>query len=485
MKKIFGLTLALLVFMIAANGLWAQAAPTGILESPQSISTQGRYRSNADDFIRTDYYTNVKFNTFFAYTSFASINKGTLGFGTKVGDVYLAAYYGGNFWAGKTDFTYTEQNHAFNGGYKNFSTYGTEPLFTGTVPDNRVALLIGLANMGIRLSYAWTLESFKEDNIAYNTATAPDPVEYAYMKNYERSFGVISPQIEWAMAKDLTEKNGLRPRILFNLNFIRDYQTSRAYDASDGSTADERIGMSNNYMEPHLAIYPNGYHVYNKNGFRLTVDLEYEFKMRIYKNDYSYLDVDGISWKTDTIKGLNTNGNLTEKSYMDHLITPSLAGQWSGGNLALRFKLNLPVGITSEGTTAVAANSDLDKEGQDLKALALRFQPNLRLAAQWKALPDKLHLNLGGRLNLSNISRTTTKGSSYTAGEETDHSDIKRVATTFANTGNSLGLGVTFLPTQNLTFEANCGITATDNSVKVFDSNGLFSFGSILASLRY
>jgi hypothetical protein len=481
MKKIFGLSFALLLLMMAANGLWAQAAPTGILESPQSASTQGRYRSNADDFIRTDYYTNVKFNTFYAYTSFASTNKAALGFGTKVGDVYLAAYYGGNFWAGKTDFTYTEQNLAFNGGNKSFATYNAEPAFFGTVPDNRVALLIGLANMGIRLSYAWTLESFKEDNIAYGTA--PD---YDYMKNYQRSFGVISPQIEWAMAKDLTEKNGLRPRVLLNLNFIRDYQISQAYNPTDGSTGDEIIGRSNNYIEPHLAIYPNGYHVYNKDGFRLTVDLEYELKLRMYKNDYSYLD--GTSWKTGTIKGLNAynvDGNiLTEKSYMDHLITPSLAGQWSGGNLALRFKLNLPVGITSEGTTAVAANgSDLDKQGQDVKALALRFQPNLRLASQWKVLPDKLHLNLGGRLNLSDIARTTTKGSSYAADKELDNTDIKRVATAFADTRNSLGLGVTFLPTGNLTFEANCGIA--NNTAKVFDPDGLFSFGSILASLRY
>jgi hypothetical protein len=170
---------------------------------------------------------------------------------------------------------------------------------------------------------------------------------------------------------------------------------------------------------------------------------------------------------------------------MDNLLTPSVAGQWSGGNLALRFKLNLPLGFNSTGTTAMrVTGSNLVKDGADSKASALRFEPNLRLAAQWKAIPDKLHLNMGGRLTFSNIARTTTKRSTYADNIVNPFGNSTAVATTYGDTANALGLGVTFLPTGNLNFEANCGIS-TNNSIRAFDAAGLFSFGSILVSLKY
>ena len=493
MKKIFGLTLALLLLMIAANGLWAQTAttsPTGILESPQSISTQGRYRSNADDFIRSDYYANVKFNTFYAYSSFAPFasatstntgltNMAALGFATKLGGAYLAAYYGGNFWSNKSRFNHNDANYPFNGGDKTFPSYATPTISTTDVPQNRFALLLGIANMGIRLSYASTHNFFNKDDIVV-TGT-PN----AYYKSYKTAFGVIAPQIEWAMAKDLTEKNGLRPKVGVTLNLSRDYLRSQAYNAVNGTAYDEQITRSNNYVEPHLVINPNGFHVYNKNGFRLTLDLDYELRLRMFSNEYNYTD--GGDVKTNKIKGYNTGTALSEKSYIDNLLTPSLAGQWSGGNLALRFKLNLPLGFNSEGTTAVTDNNgNLQKNGTDAKAFDIRFQPNLRLAAQWKALPDKLHLNIGARLDLSNLSRTTTKTSTYIADVKNDNADTKGVTTTLGATRNAFGLGITFLPTENLIFEACAGITTgNNNQIRVFAADGIFTFGSILASLKF
>jgi hypothetical protein len=500
-KKILGLTLTLLLLMVAANGLWAQNTPAGILESPQSASTQGRYRSNADDFIRSDYYTNVKFNTFYAYTSFASTNRASLGFGTKLGSAYLSLYYGGNFWSGTQPWNNVD---AFQVGWPgggrsaptytfNFSSNADADAWVpytnaNTTRDNRVALLLGVANMGFRLSYASTHQSFKNNNFALaktvTTAGVPNLYTTDYYKSFQTDYGVIAPQLEWAMAKDLTEKNGFRPRIAVTLNFNRNYWKHEDYELN-GATFGEEIERSNNYVEPHLAIYPNGFHVYNKDGFRLTLDLEYEMRLRMYKNEYSYWE--GSVLKTSTIKGLNNGNNLSENSYIDNLLTPSLAGQWSGGNLALRFKLNLPLGFNSAGTTAMdtgLTGSVLVKDGTDSKVSALRFQPNLRLAAQWKALPEKLHLNIGARLDLGNINRTTTTSSTYVNNIVVPLGDTTTVATTYGNTTNALGLGLTFLPTENLAFEANCGISA-NNSIRAFDAAGLFAFGSILASLKY
>jgi hypothetical protein len=53
-----------------------------------------------------------------------------------------------------------------------------------------------------------------------------------------------------------------------------------------------------------------------------------------------------------------------------------------------------------------------------------------------------------------------------------------------AATENELSLGLTFLPTDNITFEANLGI-APDNLISVFDPSGLLSFANLLVSVKW
>jgi hypothetical protein len=504
-RRIFGLTAALLLSVVVAGGLWAQTAPHDFVTSPQSTASEGRYRSDADNFIRTDSWSGVRFNTFYAYTSFytgpstdpRAANRAALGYATKFGDAYVAAYYSGNFWSGTTGFTYTERDLPFNGSDKTFPVYSATPAFsTGTIPDNRVALLLGVADMGFRLSYAWTHEAFKKDDIAA-PATIPNPnydptdpdspetiTGNAFYKSYEMDYGVISPQIEWGMAKALTEKNGIQPKVTLNLNFFRNYKKVDQYNPADGTSYGEAIANSQNYFNPHLIVGVGGFHFYNQNGFRATVDLDYELNLRLYDNEYSYFD--GTTYKTDKIAGLYTGGDaLSENSYIRNLVTPSLAGQWSGGNLALRFKLNLPLQFTDEEATAMTLNDGKpEQNGTASKTSAFVFSPNLRLATQWRAIPNKLHLYAGARLNLGNITHTTVESSTYSGGTEDDNSSAKRVSDEFANTSNALKLGVTFLPTENLIFEAACGV-GTNNSLSVFDPAGLLNFTTLLVSLKF
>jgi hypothetical protein len=193
----------------------------------------------------------------------------------------------------------------------------------------------------------------------------------------------------------------------------------------------------------------------------------------------------GGIYKTEKIKGFANDTTLSENSWVRNLITPSLAGQWSGGNLALRFKLNLPFQFTYEKATGMRLNTDgyyLVKNGADSDTTTFGFTPNLRLAAQWRALPDKLHLYAGARLNLSNITHVNVDSVDYTTGVAT--TSTKTITDTFDNTGNQFRLGVTFLPTQNLTFEAACGI-GTNNSISVFDPNGLLNFTTLLVGLKF
>jgi hypothetical protein len=304
------------------------------------------------------------------------------------------------------------------------------------------------------------------------------------------------------MAKDLTEKNGVRPKISVNLNFVRDYSKSEIYDPSDGSTSGEGIGNSRNYFNPHIVVNPGGYHVYNKDGFRATVDLDYELSLRMYDNEYSY--VDNGKYNTKNISGLNNKGTLSEESWSRNLFTPSLAGQWSGGPFALRFKLNLPLEFTNIETTPMSAKADgsLEKNGTYVKTDAFMLDPNLRLAMQWKVVPDKLNLNAGGRINFGTLIMSTSEGERYTNGTKDDNSSYKTTNNAFGtagaasadtgtsarrDTGNQLTLGATLMPSSNVTFEANCGVSG-NNSINVFRTDtdgGLFSFGSVLVSLRY
>jgi len=65
-----------------------------------------------------------------------------------------------------------------------------------------------------------------------------------------------------------------------------------------------------------------------------------------------------------------------------------------------------------------------------------------------------------------------------------DNSASRSIVFTGANT--ELSLGLSFNPTDKLSFEAMCGIDPVNNSISVFHTgNGLFTFGNILVSLRF
>ena len=68
MKK---LIVILVLITIIAGSVYAQSV--GGWESPQSIATQGRIRSDADNFIRPDGYAGVNFDGWYAMTSFEAI----------------------------------------------------------------------------------------------------------------------------------------------------------------------------------------------------------------------------------------------------------------------------------------------------------------------------------------------------------------------------------------------------------------------------
>jgi len=474
---------AVVLFAMITAGAFAQAIPGGFA-SPQSAATQGRLRSNADDFIRPDAYTNVSFERWYSMASFASTSQAALGYATKIGGLYLGTFYSGSFWANANKPTYSERTVTGfgGGGDKKVPVYTTgnddRDAAIGTDaagrPANQIAVLVGVADMGFRLSFRTTYESFKTDEARFGTAAAGD--DY---KSFETAQGLLSPQLAWSMTKNLAEK-GIKPWATIDVNFNRDWTKSQL--AASGSNL--TVGRSMNNIAPELNVCLGGYTLANNNGWRTSADLEYRLQMTLYNNEYN----SGTAIKE--FKGTNDNGTLNEQSFMGHRIRPSISTQWNGEKLRLRAKLDLNVILNNTATNRMdEVNGSLVKAGGDSsKVFSLQFNPDLALAAQYQAT-SKLFLNAGGRVNLAALNRTTTEGSTYDAtGTETPNSSFKTVSTAFGSLSNQFTLGVTLNATDNLSIEAATGVSNTaGNNVNVFETGntGLFNFSSILVTLKF
>jgi len=508
MKK---LILIALIISAVTGIVFAQVdLPVSNWTSPQSTATQGRMRSAADNFIRADAYGDVKFDKFFAMAGYNSDTKVNLGFATKAGDLYIGTYYGGTFWANIPNTTYTEADIAFNGlGNKKVKTYTANglPDLTGTAPDNSLAVVIGVADMGFRLAVNTNKRLFKEDSDFKDNAGD-------FYKSYEMESGQVTPQLLWSMTKNLTN-NGIKPYAAVELGFNKSLLKTKKYKSNSTDYDEELTGV--NLVPATPAVLENvgytdikaylglgGYTLLNKDGFRLSTDLDYALTLKDYNNEYEYENASSLKRVKTGFKGtvVDNSGTitLTEISgYNAHTITPSLSGQWSGGPLSFRFKVNLPVGLEGKQETGMdiksgSTDGSLEKEGNDQKVTTVNFNPNIRLAAQWKIIPN-LTLNLGGRINVGRIQSVTTEGKRYTNGSETANSSFKTVANTSptAATGNnnneynSLTTGVTFNVTNNFTFEAATGVNS--GTINVFGNtngtNGLFYFTNLLITLKY
>jgi hypothetical protein len=341
--------------------------------------------------------------------------------------------------------------------------------------------------MGFRLAFRTTqnIISVKDD---FATTTGGIAPTITYFKSQQRSSGLLLPELAWSLTKNLTE-NGVKPWAAFGVTFNQNYNKYETYaDPAVGVT----VASSTKSVVPRFDLGLGGFTFIKKeSGFSASVDMDYRLTITAYDNEYNYTDANSRR-QIGTLKGTNTNGALAEASGSSHRIRPSLAGQWSGGTLALRSRLVLPVTITPLKYDAMAiqlvdsvpvTNGNLVKDGTSSQTTTVNFAPTVELAAQWRIVP-RLTLNAGGLITISNLQSSTEKGSIYTNGSQDDNSSFKTVTYTRGTTANALTAGFSFRPTDNLTFEASSGI-GSSNNVSVFDPSGFVNFTSILASLRF
>jgi len=472
-------------------------------KSPQNEATQGRFRSEADDFIRPDSYNSTGIESWYAMTSFRSFDSLNVGFAKQIKSLYLSAYYGGKGWGDIENVEYDEGTSLWvnNSNKAGVKSYDELPELGS--PSHRFSLLVGILDMGFRFTIFSNYRSFSDEDFKVNTG--PD-----YYKSYKSVKGSIAPEIVWSMAKDLTSENGLRPWAAFNINIYKDYSKGNKYTYTGGqigNTGDD-IARSQNITVPAFNLGAGGFTFYDKDDFKFSTDLEYGLVIASYNNEYTYSD-NGKN-KTGTIKGLGwreeedtanpgdyiVEQKLTENSYSRHLITPSISGSYNGENLGLKFKFSAGVKIEFDGETNMTYGSKpgtLIKTGFETDTSVFGFSPKLELGANWQIVP-KFALNVGGLINLD-IERTTTEKKEYDLnGKEIKDSSETNVKTIFGKTGNGnkLSLGAVLKPAEYLIIEATSGITfnpdegKTDNNISVFDeAKGLLFFYSVLVSLKF
>jgi len=484
--KFFILTTTLLT-LFSIEGLWAQAArhqdaAIAILESPQYMATQGSFHSAADDFISPDTYTDAKIEKLFAYTSWDSWEMATLGLALNIKGIHIGAYYGGNFWSGITEFNpSTRYVQNWPSGGKTVPVYDRPPELLYSSNTSRFAILVGALNMGFRFQYGTTWQSHKEEN---DFAVIGAATGNGFYKNSQTAFGVISPQIEWAMAKPFLS-NGIQPYASVTVNIARDYFRSEGY-VTDGTSEGEQIHKSANYVNPVIDVAAGGYDFYNVNNLKFSVDFDYQLDTYIYSNDYSYRDSSN-KYKIKQINGINTGSSLSADRYTSNRFRPMLEGAWSGGPVGVKAKFNLPITVVVTEKLPMRVSTDgngkLEWHGTYVKSSAVDITPSLELGVQFKIAGDKLFLNAGGKIE-TEITRGTENNTSYQDDEKEENSDVKTPINKNGNTSAALSLGITVNPTKNISLEATCGIEG-DNSIDVFKSGGLFSFSRILISLKF
>ena len=483
--------LVLVALLLAVNfgNLWAQGLPGGIWSSPQNIATEGRFRSNADDFIRVDAFTNLSLNNWFGMVSFLQDDRNraiaTIGFATNVQNIYFAAFYNGNLWANAPSNNPIERRHGPDNvpagaqpgvTYRVFSSISVAP-----DPVNNIALLIGFADMGFRLTYRTNYQSFHDSNIVIGNQL---------YRNFSAGHGYLAPQIAWGMARDLT-RNGIRPYVTLDLVLNRHFSRMETAGPNAEGNTGERVERSSNFLAPQLAVGLGGFTFFsNDAGFSSAVDFDYELALRIYNNEFSYLD--GNTLRIGQIRGTNNPGTfpLVERSYMSNTFIPAISGSWRQDRIALGFRINLPLTLSNESSAIMGLNAsnNLINAAHNDSREAFTFQPDLRLGLQYVLVPDRLTLNTGARIQTTAISLVRISREVYSEDGDRIHSERIHQNSYGGTFVSNFHIGLNFNFLENIWVEATTGVTnafGNAQAIDVFMPGGLFSFGRIMVGLRF
>ena len=512
--RMFWLAALVSLSIIVTAGLSAQTPPDmpgGWLGgSPTSSTTRGLFATDADDFIDPAGYSNVEFENRYIMGSFkgaAGANaQAFLGYAQKFGSVYVGLFYGGFMGRGYSYPEYTEMTHEYGGpnNTKSVIALATAPDLSDMFiynNEDRIAVLVGIADMGFRFSLASSRRSFKESDVMIIS----DGTSYS---DYLVQYGWLVPELAWGMASPLLEA-GIQPTARVELGFFKDYEAANAYNADYSNTLGEML-MDDPANVTRLTIEAamGAYDFHRGEALTIGADFSYALSVDMRNNEYGYWD--GTTYKTGTIKGEGiqdlTGQSISEQTDWRHTITPNLILTYNAAdNLTFKARFDLPLQINSGSNTPYVLHTDSAKaaKGELVQAQSAytsttetTLSPSLSLAMQYKILSDRLFINFGGHITPASFSWETVNSTVWEwqnndpdNGRDRPNSETKRKTRTTENGIINLQLGLTWNITDNAALDVVTGVTNAGpaNSVNVFGSgtNNIATFGQLLFGLKF
>jgi hypothetical protein len=329
--------------------------------------------------------------------------------------------------------------------------------------------------MGFLLSIHTDGYNYKEEDVAFNSSGFGGT---NYYKEASLAMFNVQPAIKWAMAKPLTANNGIKPSVLLALKFRGDHNKHLDYN-SDGSTSgDADVDYSRDSTDIAVDLGLGGVTLKTIGRFTLAADIGYALVINTYNNEYNYTDGE---LKIEKIKGINDDGTLKELKGSNHTIKPQVNVTFNATDkLAIKSRVDLVVGFGSTTSTEMeleGSGPTLVKDGDDSKMNTFLFQPKIVLAFQYKIVPSKLTLSVGGTLQPTTINTKKIATEEYDSGEKVPNSGtVTAFSINYGTVGTSLTAGLTFNLSENLAIDASTGIKST-NSFNLI--NNLLSFSSI------
>jgi len=477
------LIVAVVLFVVSAGSLFA--APV-FVTSPQRQATAGQFWDDADNFIDPRGWADMEFDNWFGMVSFGSTQMARLGFASNFGGLYIALFYGGNAW--NTMHSFNRENVTFFGTPTTMRVYSSMPRFSAgdSLPNNNISLLVGVADMGFRLSYRganWS-RNINED------FESRDPFSPGFFRNFREDRGSINTEFAWGMTRELLPGRGLRPHAYINVDFHRNYERFERYQTATSIV--DQVTRSENSIDLGFTAIMGEFSIIRQDGFDFGVDLSYEFILSMFNNDFNYMV--GVEQRV----GSGFSGTFSSTPFLAddfeeinrhrHYLTPSFYAVWSGERMAVSAEFGLGMSFSSERTAdmALVPNTDtLRNHGIERIENIFAVNPTLDVGIQWGIIPDRLFLNVGGSIGFGVVEFTNAEVVNYVDGIRDASSEITEVSRSFSEANTRLSAGFTFQMTPNIGVQAKSGIEIDGNIVSLFRQDGFASFSEILVTLNF
>jgi hypothetical protein len=421
-------------------------------ESNKSVSTAGVFTSDVDDALDVINYSNVEFDKWFGFIGYGGIGQSpvNLGYATRFGDLYVGAYYSGNFLNVSEGQTETVKVN-YNLQTQLQTSKVTTTVNTNTISSNNaVGVLIGVAGMGIGVGFHENVTEIKYPGtsiIVIENADGSIDQSNGDIRDYSNVSGTLTPTLQWGMSLDL-DSVVIKPRVELGAEFGLDsvINNSRApFTTINGEFVGAETlnltGKNNRYVTPKISVGAG----IDFEGFSL--DVTYGIDFSVYDNSYDDSGFSGstagtVEWNgskqtTTTLATTQTVSSTTltidDKSAVNHSID---LGYYTDKEVATGLTLGLYAGVgigidtstsdsysrsftttstaynnaaLSSGNTTQKQESRTDSTVIDITTFSL--EPFVNIGAVYEWFPGRFSINAGIALKPLVYTSTLTKTS--------------------------------------------------------------------------